>query len=267
MKRVSVILPATAAGLLAALLVATRRPAGPPVSAPTRAWVMTDFAGDGTPDFLRLRHPADRQAFLGWFTFLAEALYYMPPEARPREVVDCAALIRFAYREGLRRHDAVWAAELGLPTVPALPDITQYNYPFTPLGPRIFRVLPGAFRPEDINSKAFAEFADARTLAERNCHYRGRDVRRAEPGDLLIYRQDEQDSPFHAMIYLGASQIERRAAGFVIYHTGPDAKHPGEIRRPELEELLRHPSARWRPVEGNRNFLGVFRWNILREGE
>jgi uncharacterized protein YfaT (DUF1175 family) len=42
-------------------------------------------------------------------------------------------------------------------------------------------------------------------------------------------------------------------------------KKPGEMRRVRLEELLQHPSPRWRPVEGNRNFLGVYRWNILKE--
>ncbi len=25
------------------------------------------------------------------------------------------------------------------------------------------------------------------------------------------------------------------------------------------------PEPRWRPVPGNRNFAGVYRWNILRE--
>ena len=51
----------------------------------------------------------------------------------------------------------------------------------------------------------------------------------------------------------------------VVYHTGPVGKKPGEMRRARLEELLHHPSPRWRPVEGNSNFLGVYRWNILKE--
>jgi hypothetical protein len=29
-------------------------------------------------------------------------------------------------------------------------------------------------------------------------------------------------------------------------------------------DLLDHPQPEWRPVPGNPNFLGVFRWNILR---
>ena len=52
---------------------------------------------------------------------------------------------------------------------------------------------------------------------------------------------------------------------YVVYHTGPDGKDPGEMRRMRLTDLLNHPSPKWRPVPGNNNFLGVYRWNILRE--
>jgi uncharacterized protein len=38
------------------------------------------------------------------------------------------------------------------------------------------------------------------------------------------------------------------------------------MRRVSMGDLLRHPDARWRPLEQNSNFLGVYRWNILREG-
>src|SRR5690349_21968790 len=43
------------------------------------------------------------------------------------------------------------------------------------------------------------------------------------------------------------------------------------IRRPPRSTLFpyttlfrSHPSPRWRPVAGNPNFLGVYRWNVLR---
>ena len=38
---------------------------------------------------------------------------------------------------------------------------------------------------------------------------------------------------------------------------------PGEIRRLSREELLAHPQPRWRPLESNPTFLGVYRWRIL----
>ena len=77
----------------------------------------SDTVGDGTPDFLRLHDPADRAAFRRWFTLLAESQYYRG-HAMPAEIDDCAALLRFAYREALREHNAAWAHAAALP-VPA----------------------------------------------------------------------------------------------------------------------------------------------------
>ena len=71
--------------------------------------------------------------------------------------------------------------------------------------------------------------------------------------------------PFHSMIWLGESQLRRDGQRYVLYHTGPGAGGPGEMRRLTLPELLRYPQPEWRPVPGNRTFLGVFRWNILRK--
>lgn len=225
----------------------------------------SDRAGDGTPDFLRLDDAADREAFRRWFTFLAEWQAFRPPPELPREINDCAALLRFAYREALREHDAEWVNALGLPALPAAPQVKKYSYPFTPLGAGIFRVRPGAFRAGDITGGAFAQFADADTLRRFNAHFVSRDITRALSGDLLFYRQLEQQQPFHAMIFLGASQVEPGVLAWVVYHTGASGETAGEIRRVPAEELLAHPEQRWRPVPGNPNFLGVYRWNILRQ--
>ena len=51
----------------------------------------------------------------------------------------------------------------------------------------------------------------------------------------------------------------------VVYHTGPNKQGKGEMRRLLVSDLLHHPDARWRPLPENTNFLGVYRWNILRE--
>lgn len=233
-------------------------------SSPAEGDAMTDLAGDGTPDFLRLDAEADEAAFRQWFTFLAEAQYYRRRGELPREINDCAALIRFAYREALREHDGEWAGELRLDAVPALPSVSKYSYPHTPLGSSLFRIEPGQFRASDLDNGAFAQFADAKTLRVLNTHRLSGNIQRAEPGDLLFWEQTEQDMPFHAMIYLGPSQFEAAPGEWVVYHTGPTGDDPGEIRRPAVEDLLRHPKPQWRPVPGNRNFLGVYRWNILR---
>jgi uncharacterized protein YfaT (DUF1175 family) len=228
---------------------------------------LSDRFGDGTPECLRLDDAADRRAFRHWFTFLAESQYYRPGNRLPREINDCAALIRFAYREALRDHDGAWASKLDLDAVPGEASVRKFTYPRTPLGAGLFRVRHGPFRKSDVSDGAFAQFADARTLQQFNTSLVTRDIRRAQPGDLLFYRQLEQDLPFHAMVYLGRSNFEPSAANWIVYHTGPLGGGPGEIRRPTVEELLRHPSPRWRPNVGNGNFLGVYRWNILRELE
>jgi uncharacterized protein YfaT (DUF1175 family) len=230
----------------------------------------TDTAGDGTPDVLRLDDERDRRAFRGWFTFLAEAQYFQQPEARAAEIVDCAALIRYAYRESLRAHDSRWAADSRLPLLPGLEPVARYQYPFTPLGAALFRVREGPFRAADVGAGVFAQFADAQTLLRFNSHRVGRALGRAQPGDLLFFRQESANTPFHSMIYVGASQITGGSARFVVYHTGPDGtgrtrKDPGTIRRLTTEDLLHYPEPQWRPVESNPAFLGVYRWNILRE--
>ena len=225
-----------------------------------------DTAADGTPDFLRLDDAHDRQSFRRWFTWLGEAQYFQAPAARPPEIGDCSALIRYAYREALRAHDAAWAAGARLPLVPAYDSVAKYQYPYTPLEASLFRVREGSFEPADLANGAFAQFADARTLRRYNTWFRSRDLRAAEPGDLLFYRQSGAREPFHSMIYLGESLIRPDGKRYILYHTGPDGSDPGEMRRLTVEELLEFPQPRWRPVAGNPSFLGVSRWNILKEG-
>ncbi len=226
---------------------------------------LADSFEDGTPDFLRLDTRRDRQAFRRWFTYLAEAQYFQL-RTSAAEIDDCAALIRYAYREALHAHDANWAGSAGLGVVPAFESPAKYRYPYTPLGAALFRVRSGGFRPADLTNGAFAQFADAKTLCRLNTHFVSRDVRRAAAGDLLFFRQSGDGTTFHSMIYLGASQFESGGGPFLVYHTGPEGRDPGEIRRPALADLMRFPQSEWRPERGNASFLGVFRWNILRRG-
>jgi uncharacterized protein YfaT (DUF1175 family) len=224
-----------------------------------------DSLADGTPDFLRLGDEADRVAFRTWFTRLAEAQYFRDPSELPDEIDDCAALIRFAYRESLRRHDGAWLADMRLPASSAIPPVRKYEYPFTPLGAGLFRVRDGAFSASDASDGAFAEFADAATLRRFNTHFVTRDVRRALPGDLLFFRQSGRRMPDHAMIFVGASRFSPADGDdWIVYHTGPSRSSPGEIRRLRLAALLAYPQAEWRPAAYNEAFLGVYRWNILR---
>ena len=229
-----------------------------------------DSFNDGTPDFLRLDSTRDRHAFRGWFTLLAEYQTLRPPTEVPAEINDCAALLRYSYRNALHEHSEAWLRENRVAPPASLASVQKYHYPSTPLRASLFRVRPGAFRQRDLSDGTFSEFADANSLRQWNTHFVSKDIRAALPGDILFYRQLDQNSPFHSMIFIGRSQWDgensvQGASGVVVYHTGPINGHPGEMRRLSIEELLQHPSPRWRPVAGNSNFLGVYRWNILRE--
>lgn len=236
---------------------------------PEPAAEMADRFSDGTPEFLRLDSPDDQETFRRWFVLIAEFQALRPPDAVPNEINDCAALLRYAYRNALVKHDPDWFKETGIQPPSALPSPEKYRYPHTPLGAALFRTRPGAFLPEDLKNGAFAEFADAKTLKDFNTYFLSRNIGDARPGDLLFYRQLEQGSPFHSMIFVGrspwlADPQGGEDAGVVVYHTGPVGGSRGEMRRLTIADLLHHPSPRWRPVPGNSNFLGVFRWNILR---
>jgi len=229
----------------------------------------TDRFQDGTPDFLRLTDPADQAAFRQWFTAIANYQAVRPSAEVPAEITDCASLLRYAYREALKRHDDTWFAATGMEVASLPGEIRAWRYPETPLGAGLFRVRPGSFTPADATDGAFAQFADAKTLVERNAFFVTRDVQLAQPGDLLFYRQFGQSSPWHSMI---VTRIGGQPA--VVYDTGPsrglnDPTHgnAGELRRVALAELLDHPQPQWRPLPGNPNFLGVYRWNILRGNE
>ncbi len=222
-----------------------------------------DSYEDGTPDFLRLSDPSDAEAFRRWFAFLAESQYFSPSKVSG-EVGDCAALVRFAGREALRKHDGRWAADLNLPRLPSIPEVHQYQYPHTPVGAAMFRTRGGAYAEGDLHDGSYMEFADADSLRQFNMHFVSRRVEDARMGDVLFFRQSSQQSPFHAMIYLERSQIDGTDEPLVVYHTGPIGDGAGEVRRPSLRELLSYPDARWRPLPQNRSFIGVYRWNILR---
>ena len=229
--------------------------------------VPPDFAdsfGDGTPDFLRLHDATDRAAFRGWFTLLAESQYFRGTKL-PREIDDCAGLLRFSYREALRRHDSVWLSAMSLPVPSGSGEVRQYTYPHTRVGAAMFRVQDGSFAVSDLSDGAFAEFADAKTLWRDNTYSVGRDFGpRSSRRPALL-------SPVRGPDHVSRDDLRRPkpiqpgSEQYLVYHTGPQGKDdPGEIRRLTVSELMNFPDARWRPVASNPAFLGVYRWNILR---
>lgn len=200
---------------------------------------------------VRLADETDRAAFRAWFVLLADLQF----EAAAPEVTDCAALVRFAFREALRAHTPEWHRRTGLPFTPRFPDVR--SAPRTSVGGwPLFRVAQDP-------SRLYAEFADAKTLVSLNAVPIGRDGAAARAGDLLYFRQPSQGQPDHLMVYVGASPFDPAHRDWVVYHTGPSEDGPGEVRKARLAALVEHPSARWRPIAANPQFAGVFRLTAL----
>jgi len=76
------------------------------------AW--TDSFGDGTRIFCALLILPIAAAFRRWFTQIAEYQAMRPQAELPAEIQDCASLLRFAYREALKRHDDTWFQTTGV---------------------------------------------------------------------------------------------------------------------------------------------------------
>ena len=200
---------------------------------------------------VRLADDSDRAAFRAWFVLLADAQF----ERQTPDVTDCAALVRHAFREAMRAHTPEWLRRAGLPFTPQFADVrsaprsTGHGWP-------LFRVTNEA-QPK------YAEFADAKTLIRLNARPLGKDIRALGAGDLLYFRQSSQKDPDHVMVFIGRSHFEHDGNDWVLYHTGAGPGGPGEVRKVRLSTLTRHPSPRWRPLDSNPNFVGVFRLAAL----
>lgn len=242
---------------------------------------LADRNRNGYPDVMDLTSEGDRQSFRGWFTQIARSqMIRLDDRWHDR---DCAGLLRFCYREALKRHDRAWLADRRWLAMSGIPDVRKYNYPEVPLvGTRVFNVgtrPPAQGDTTSIEPTSFAErapqspdadgrmssttllenfamFGEAARLKDNSLHFLSRSVADALPGDVVIYLNDTKSAwPYHTMIYLGD--------GSVIYHTGPDGNKPGIVKHLTLDQLAMHPNPRWHPVPGNPYFLGFYRWRIL----
>lgn len=184
-----------------------------------------------------------RQAFRTWFCYIAETAYYR--ERLPPEINDCAALVRYAFREALKPHTPEWKRLFAAPRPFDAPDVSGFRIP-----------AGGLFS----TGRGRADFADALTLRQHNCGCEGREAERAEPADLLFFYQPGSRYPFHLMIFLGRSAYGDAGADWIVYHTG-DSQGVKKVSR---NVLARHPDPRWRPVPANPAFLGYYRLNLLR---
>jgi uncharacterized protein YfaT (DUF1175 family) len=227
--------------------------------------VSLDGDNDGIPDATELSSFRDRENFKRAFTGIADMQFYRISDQWNGEQRDCAGLVRFAWREALRRHDRGWFQKMGPGYEHLAADMSTNYLDRGPLGEKLFRTDFGAYKTTDLAEAKFSEFADARTLKNFNTRFISRDREFAQPGDLLFYHQPwVQNFPYHVMIFVGESGIATaETRGWVVYHTGASAVDQGTVKKVELSVLDQHPNKRWRPVESNPNFLGFYRLKIL----
>ena len=242
-------------------------PARPASGSPAKSSTAISLDGDndGIPDVAELQTYSDRENFRRWFTLIAEAQFYRLTPDWNADQRDCAGLVRFAWREALRKHDRLWFQKMGPGYDAIASDVGRYNLHNSPLGEKLFRVNFGSYKDDDLSNGAFSEFADARSLKSFNTKFVSRDRQQARPGDLLFFHQPwVQKFPYHVMIYLGASTLTPGDANdWVVYHTGASPTDDGTVKKVRLSVLDQHPNRRWRPVESNSNFLGFYRLKIL----
>lgn len=224
-----------------------------------------DSDRDGIPDVAELNSFNDRESFRRWFTFIAEMQFYRLSNEWSTEQRDCAGLVRFSWREALRRHDRQWLQRMGREYEALAPDVSAYTLASNPLGEKMFRAGSGPLRKTEAGRAEFSEFADARSLKDFNCTFVSRDRNEALPGDLIFFFQPwAQKLPLHTMIFLGEAHTASGGAhDWVVYHTGATHRDAGTVKKVRLSVLAQHPDKRWRPVESNPNFLGFYRLKIL----
>ena len=262
---VPVLLSITGLGFLSSTPATPRKPANKRLTRPEPA-PDADLDHDGIPDTTELRTFNDRDNFRRWFTWIAEMQFYNLSDEWNTEQRDCAGLVRFAWRESLRKHDRAWYQRMGENYDPIAPDVS-ISLNSEPLGEKLFRTTPGNYSSRDVAEGKFSEFADAQTLKMFNATFVGRDRQQAQPGDLLFFHQPwVQKFPYHVMIFLGEPRFAaENARDWVVYHTGASPQDAGEVKKVRLSVLDQHPNKRWRPLPSNPNFLGFYRLKILNQ--
>jgi uncharacterized protein len=210
---------------------------------------MYDSDGDGFPDSAELVTEGDRDAFRRWFVRIAESQFLKKNPSWNRNERDCAGLIRYAYREALKKHDDRWLARSGVVVDKNLPDVMRFNYPAVPvLGEKIFKIKAGSAN----NISGFGLFADAGVLLSQNTVFVSRKITEARIGDILFFNLESAESPYHSMII-----CEVKDDPIVVYHTGKD----DVVKRVPLSYLK--SSGPFEITESNSRFLGIYRFKIL----
>jgi uncharacterized protein YfaT (DUF1175 family) len=204
---------------------------------PARALRAPLPAGDG--DSLS---PRQSTLFRAWFTLIVDQQMRRGPTPRWTQR-DCAGLVRFAADNALRRHGTDWLRANGLN---GLADAGRLP-PEIGLDARQRSLAQRWVRADGTRGP----YASAIALVQDNSRFVSRDINQALPVDLLFYDQGDDQ---HLMIWLDR---------YIAYHTGTTTPTDNGLRAVSVAELMQWRDSRWRPLDGNPNFIGLFRLDFL----
>ncbi|MGM0640477.1 MAG: DUF1175 family protein [Thermotogota bacterium] len=195
----------------------------------------------------------DAEAFRLWFESIIINIYNKNILI-PESYSDCSGIIRYSYKESLKKHDQTWISNNNYKSK-IFNDVEKYNYPDIPfIGEKLFLIDNNI---KDL--KSYSNFASARYLIEHNMKKIGKNINNAISGDILaFFHPYDIEYPYHLMVY-----IKQKNNDYVIYHTGPiSIENPGELRL-VLIDNLKYADPTWMIDEKNKNFLGIYRFKIL----
>jgi uncharacterized protein YfaT (DUF1175 family) len=195
------------------------------------------LSGLDTPAPARLDGEQSRR-FRAWMlSIIAGQLEAGPSPRWPHR--DCAGLVRFAVRETLRRHDAAWRRANGMHSRRLPPELD--------LNPAQRSQLQDW---SNFDGRRLA-YVSALALVQKNSVFLGKELARAEPGDLLFFDQGDEQ---HLMVWMGSH---------IAYHTGTETPSDNGLRAVPPRRLMQWEDTRWRPQADNSNYIGVFRLAFL----
>lgn len=186
--------------------------------------------------------PQQSAAFRAWFTRIVDQQMRCGPTPRWTQR-DCAGLVRFAVGETLKPHDSKWLRANGMTSLAdasSMPPELQLSASQRTIANRWTRV-----------DGSTGAYASAIALIQRNSRFVSKDVNQALPGDLLFFDQGDDQ---HLMIWLDR---------YIAYHTGTVTPTDTGLRAVAVSDLMQWKDSRWQPLDGNPNFVGVFRLDFL----
>ncbi|MGF6905290.1 uncharacterized protein YfaT (DUF1175 family) [Paraburkholderia sp. GAS348] len=200
---------------------------------------LTSTVSAPDPDALS---PQQSAAFRAWFVRIVDQQMRRGPTPRWTQR-DCAGLVRFAVGETLKPHDSKWLRANGMTSLAdtsSMPPELQLS--------ASQRGIANRWTQLDGSTGAYAS---AIALIQRNSRFVSKDVNQALPGDLLFFDQGDDQ---HLMIWLDR---------YIAYHTGTVTPTDTGLRAVAVSDLMQWKDSRWQPLDGNPNFVGVFRLDFL----